>query len=215
MPGINSNSMAGNKVKILKTVLYSIIDKNCFSNFTWSGKTTHGKTKHAMKNYPAILNLLHCIVKGSDSSYTYSLFLQNLKEKIIKYAYEYAEKQKDVNDETIIEITCDKNGAFHSLEAIVPSSNDINNNENFTRVIQQKTQEQREDTITMGPINAYNQTTAVNLTSNNSRRVESITAENSNGNCSSTEPEKGVMPGNYLISLKQEMNSLMEDFFTK
>lgn len=88
IPGINSNDMMGNKTKKLKTVLHSIIERSCFANFTWTGKSVNGQTKHAMNKLPKILQLLHTVVKGQDESFTYDLFLHQLKEKVIKYAYE-------------------------------------------------------------------------------------------------------------------------------
>lgn len=79
----------GNKPKMLKMVLYSIVELRCFSNFTWTGKdSSEKKTKNAVKDYPKTLQLLHTVVKGSDNSYTYALFLKDLKQKAIKYAYE-------------------------------------------------------------------------------------------------------------------------------
>lgn len=88
-PGINFSQIKGNKPKILKMVLYSLIELKCFSNFTWTGKGQSGKkTKNALKEYPQFLQLLYSVVKGSDNSYDYDLFLRHLKDKAIKYAYE-------------------------------------------------------------------------------------------------------------------------------
>lgn len=88
-PGINFSEIKGNKPKILKMVLYSLIEPKCFSNFTWTGKGPSGKkTKKALKEYPQFLQLLYSVVKGSDNSYDYGLFLRHLKDKAIKYANE-------------------------------------------------------------------------------------------------------------------------------
>lgn len=75
-------SSFGNKPKMLKTLLYSIIEPICL------GKAPTGQTKHALKDCPNILQLLYSVVRGSDKSYKYSLFLAHLKDKVIKYAYE-------------------------------------------------------------------------------------------------------------------------------
>lgn len=88
IPGLSMPSMMGNKAKALKMVLYSIVEPNCFSNFTWTGKAPNGRTKNALKKYPKIVQLLHTVVKGGDETYVYATFLYHLKEKVIKYAYE-------------------------------------------------------------------------------------------------------------------------------
>lgn len=88
IPGLNMPSMLGNKAKVLKMVLYSIIEPSCLANFTWTGKAANGRRKNAMKKYPRILQLLHTVVKGADETYIYATFLYHLKEKVIKYAYE-------------------------------------------------------------------------------------------------------------------------------
>lgn len=88
IPGLKMPAMLGNKPKILKKVLYSVIEPSCFANFTWTGKASNGNTKNAMKDLPKVLQLLHTVVKGSDQSYSYTLFLHHLKEKVIRYAYE-------------------------------------------------------------------------------------------------------------------------------
>ena len=81
-------AILGNKPKMLKKVLYSIIDPKCYSNFTWTGKAPNNKKKNAMQDYEKVLQLLYKVVKGSDSTYDYKLFLVHLKDKVIKYAYE-------------------------------------------------------------------------------------------------------------------------------
>lgn len=80
--------MLGNKPKMIKAILFAIIEPSCFSNYTWSGKAANGRKKNAMQKHPKILELLHKVVKGSDESYDFQLFLKHLKEKVIKYAYE-------------------------------------------------------------------------------------------------------------------------------
>lgn len=81
-------AILGNKAKMIKKVLFAIVEPGCFSHFTWSGKSSNGKTKNALKDYPNILKLLHSVMKGPDGTYEYALFLCHLKDKVIKYAYE-------------------------------------------------------------------------------------------------------------------------------
>lgn len=83
MPELQRPAIIGNKPKIMKKVLYSIIDPVCFAKFTWSGRG-----KIAFRNYKKILQLLHTIVKGDDKSYNNLLFEFQLKDKVIKHAHE-------------------------------------------------------------------------------------------------------------------------------
>lgn len=80
--------LVGNKVRMIKLVLHTIIERSCFANYSWLGKGAKGQKKEPMQKYPKVLQILHAVVKGSDISYNYDVFLRNLKEKVIKYAYE-------------------------------------------------------------------------------------------------------------------------------
>lgn len=80
--------MFGNKNKMMKFVWYSIIEPKFFAKYTWSGKSLNGRKKLAVRNYPKTLELLHRVVKGSDSQYDYHIFLEKFKKNVIKYAYE-------------------------------------------------------------------------------------------------------------------------------
>lgn len=86
VPGLNA--LMGNKIKMIKLVLHSIIERSCFANYTWLGRGAKGQSKQSLQKHPNILQLLYTIVKGCDISYSYDLFLHHLKDKVIKYAYE-------------------------------------------------------------------------------------------------------------------------------
>lgn len=81
-------SSLGNTPKLLKSILYSLIDRTFFATFTWSGKASKGQTKNSLRKYPKFVDFLYAVVTKFDEKYQYSLFLEHLKNKIIKYAYE-------------------------------------------------------------------------------------------------------------------------------
>lgn len=81
--------MLGNKTKMIRLVLFAIIEPSCFSFFTWTGKAANGGTKNALKKCPQILQLIYEVIRTTDKSYEYSSFLTHLKEGIVKHAYEY------------------------------------------------------------------------------------------------------------------------------
>lgn len=82
-------TMLGNKAKMIKKVLFTVIEPSCFSLFSWSGKSV-GKTKIALQKFPRILQLLHKVIESIDGPTDYTnVFLLLLKDKIIRHAYEY------------------------------------------------------------------------------------------------------------------------------
>lgn len=81
-------TMLGNKPKMIKKIIFAIVEPACFSNFTWTGKASNGKRKNALENLTHILTLVHSIIKTVDGAYCYQLFLRHLKDNVIKYAYE-------------------------------------------------------------------------------------------------------------------------------
>lgn len=85
-PGMKSN--IGNKPKQLKSVLYKLIDQTFLASFTWTGKVPKGqKRKHALKDYPNTLRVLRFILEKLEGSYNEEMFLNHLKNKVIKHAY--------------------------------------------------------------------------------------------------------------------------------
>lgn len=82
------NSLLGDKVKMIRFILFSIVDRTFFSNYTWMGKGANGETKQAFSKYKNVLNLIYTVVRGRDENYNFEAFLSNLKLKIIRYAYE-------------------------------------------------------------------------------------------------------------------------------
>lgn len=78
-----------NRVKMIKFILFSIIDRTFFANFTWGGKGSNGQKKEPLKTYPNVLKLIYAVVKGCDKSYSYDIFLENLKSGVIRHAYAY------------------------------------------------------------------------------------------------------------------------------
>lgn len=85
-PGMNA--LLGNKPKLLKKVVFSIIDRSFLSNFTWTGKSIKNQTKSALKDFPRMVDVFQSIVGNLDNGYDKTIFLKHLKEKIMKYAYE-------------------------------------------------------------------------------------------------------------------------------
>lgn len=77
----------GNKPKLLKMVLHSLIDRTFLSNFTWTGKASRGQRKIALKTFTKTTDLLHSIVAKIDNGYEHSVFLKHLVDKILKHAY--------------------------------------------------------------------------------------------------------------------------------
>lgn len=80
--------MRGNKPKLLKTVLHEFVAKPLFAMFTWTGKAGRGQArKNALKDYPKFLRLLHTILENIEGTYDKEMFLDHLKNKVIKQAY--------------------------------------------------------------------------------------------------------------------------------
>lgn len=64
------------------------MDRTFLSKFTWTGKSIGGRAEMAFKNLEKINELLYGIVSSIDDKYDKSTFLDHLKNKILKYAYE-------------------------------------------------------------------------------------------------------------------------------
>lgn len=81
-------SMLGNKPKLLKAVLYKLIAKPFFAMFTWTGKAGRGQArKTSLQNYTNILRVLHKILVKLEGSYDFEMFIDHLKNKVIRNAY--------------------------------------------------------------------------------------------------------------------------------
>lgn len=81
--------MHGNKPKLLKTVLYNFVTNSLFATFTWTGKSGRGQgRKNALKNFPNIIKVWQAIVENLEGGYADEMFLDHLKNKIMKRAYE-------------------------------------------------------------------------------------------------------------------------------
>lgn len=82
-------SLKGNKPKLLKSVIHKVIDRSLLAVFTWTGKAGRGqRRKNALQGYPNILDVLRSIVEKLEGTYDEPLFLDHLKNKVIRTAYE-------------------------------------------------------------------------------------------------------------------------------
>lgn len=82
------NSLLGNQQKLLKRIVALLFDRQLLAEFTWSGKSIKGTKKSAMSAQKNIVDFLYAISTNIDSSYQHKNFLDHLKNKILKYAYE-------------------------------------------------------------------------------------------------------------------------------
>lgn len=80
---------AGNQPKMLKKIVAITVDRKLLSNFTWSGKSIGGQKKLALQSKEKVVDLLYKIAKIVDPSYSRESYLKDLKNKVLKYAYEY------------------------------------------------------------------------------------------------------------------------------
>lgn len=78
----------GNQPKLLKAIVYTIMEPIFFANFTWTGKSVNGERKIPFQESNNIVDLLFDMVAKVEPSYQKTTFLSHLKTKIIKYAYE-------------------------------------------------------------------------------------------------------------------------------
>lgn len=53
--GLKTPAMLGNKTKMIRKVLFAIIENSCFSFFSWTGKAANGGTKNALQKCPQIM----------------------------------------------------------------------------------------------------------------------------------------------------------------
>lgn len=82
------NAVVGNQLKMLKRVVYNIMERKFLSEFTWTGKSIGGRKKLAIRDSKNIVELFYAIVFHIDETYSRSTFSDHLKNKILKYAYE-------------------------------------------------------------------------------------------------------------------------------
>lgn len=87
-PGYEAVIASGSQPKLLKSVVYLIFDRRYLSNYTWTGKSTKGQKKQALKDKPNVVKLVFEAINKLDASYKYSSYLNHLKNKVLKYAYE-------------------------------------------------------------------------------------------------------------------------------
>lgn len=86
-PGIKTAK--GNKPKLMKHVLFTMVERSFLASFTWTGKAGKGQPrKHAIRDYPNFLQVLHFILKKLEGSYDDDMFYDHLKNKVLCYAYE-------------------------------------------------------------------------------------------------------------------------------
>lgn len=87
MPGVKSSN--GDQAKLLKRLVAKMFERSFLANFTWSGKSINGQRKIALKSHDKIVELLYKISNNClNKTYNYEDFLNHLKNKILKYAYE-------------------------------------------------------------------------------------------------------------------------------
>lgn len=85
-PGMNRTK--GNQPKLLRKIVYFIMDRRFMANFTYSGKSTKGQRKIAFKMQQNIIGLLYSIVSKIDKSFDKDNLTLYLKDNILKYASE-------------------------------------------------------------------------------------------------------------------------------
>lgn len=72
---------------MLKILMYKIFDRTFLSEFTWTGKSIAKRAKIPFKNFKNTNDFLFETVNTIDGGYAQSSFLDNLKNKVLKYAY--------------------------------------------------------------------------------------------------------------------------------
>lgn len=66
-----------------------MIDRVFLAEYTWTGKTVGGRAnKKSFKTLKKINDFIYETVNTIDGGYSQSTFLDHLKNKILKYAYE-------------------------------------------------------------------------------------------------------------------------------
>lgn len=98
-PGVDRTNKH-NQPKLLKRVVSLIFDRVFLSNITWSGKSVRGQKKIAMKKFHRVVDLMYTVSNKIFGNYEYNTFLDHLKNKILKYAYEQTDQkasQAEVN----------------------------------------------------------------------------------------------------------------------
>lgn len=76
-----------NKPKMLKALVYKVIDREFFAQFTWTGKSTGGRTKTAVQKFINLNDFFYEVMNVIDGGYTQFSFLRHYKNNVIKGAY--------------------------------------------------------------------------------------------------------------------------------
>lgn len=71
--------------KIVKSVFDAIIDSKIKHIFTWTGKSSDGKTKIAFPGYKEIIGLICSVIRRADQNYTLKGCEHDLIYKVLKY----------------------------------------------------------------------------------------------------------------------------------
>lgn len=69
-------------------LLHKVIDRVYLAEFTWTGKSVGGRGKNAFRDLDKTNDFLYDVINTIDEGYTKKSYLDDLKNKIIKYAYE-------------------------------------------------------------------------------------------------------------------------------
>lgn len=76
--------------KNTKTLLVSLMTKECLANFTWSGKAKlNQKTKKSLEKLKNIHELIITALKELDPSYDFKAFKNDMVKHIAKRAHEH------------------------------------------------------------------------------------------------------------------------------
>lgn len=76
-----------NAEKLIHNVIDSIMTPELLSEYTWTGRAKGNKRKNKFKTYTNIQKLTFNVFLLAQSTYCFSHFLKDLKEKVLKYAY--------------------------------------------------------------------------------------------------------------------------------
>lgn len=96
----NLKAIVGNQAKLLKCLVLILFDAPFLGTITWSGKAKEA-TKTALSKYKNVNEMMFSTVVAIDSAYKHQDFLANLKNKVLKYAYELVYNIYSINKKII------------------------------------------------------------------------------------------------------------------
>lgn len=94
------NTVHDNQAALLKIVVKIIFVPHFLAKFTWSGKSKNQR-KIPLKTYEKLVDLMYAVANQCFGlNYQYAVFLNHLKNKIIKHAYKFEQSESTINRES-------------------------------------------------------------------------------------------------------------------